>query len=84
MSKQNKQEKQTIWEKSDTNLLESFCADYRSFISRNKTERECVADMTAVLKEQGAKSLADLLRLRIHERRHQRAERDRVPRLLQH
>ena len=61
MSKQNKQEKQTIWEKSDTNLLESFCADYRSFISRNKTERECVADMTAVLKEQGAKSLADLI-----------------------
>ena len=61
MSKQNKQEKQTIWEKSDANLLESFCADYRSFISRNKTERECVADMTAVLKEQGAKSLADLI-----------------------
>ncbi|MBQ9062901.1 MAG: aminopeptidase [Eubacterium sp.] len=61
MSKQNEAAKElTIWEKSDPQILEAFCADYRTFISENKTERECVAGMTKVLKEQGAKDLNDL------------------------
>ncbi|MBR0397404.1 MAG: aminopeptidase [Eubacterium sp.] len=61
MSKQNEAPKKlTIWEKSDPQILEAFCSDYRTFISENKTERECVAGMTKVLKEQGAKDLNDL------------------------
>ena len=61
MSKQNEAPKKlTIWEKSDPQILEAFCSDYRTFISENKTERECVAGMTKILKEQGAKDLNDL------------------------
>ncbi|MDO4621833.1 MAG: aminopeptidase [Eubacteriales bacterium] len=53
--------KKTIWETADPSALEAFCADYRNFLSACKTERECVAAMTAELKEAGAKSLAEVI-----------------------
>ena len=38
--------------------LESLCASYRSFISNNKTERECVTASVALAEEAGYIDLA--------------------------
>ena len=47
--KEKAETKKTIWEKSDAQKLEQFCGEYRSFISLNKTERECVSFMEQTL-----------------------------------
>ena len=54
-----KEEKKTIWEKSDDKALEKFCGEYRVFLSEHKTERENVSGMTALLEAAGAKRLED-------------------------
>ena len=54
-------DKKTIWEKSDNKALETFCEEYRVFISEHKTERENVSGMTALLEQAGAKSLKDCI-----------------------
>ena len=56
-----KKEPKTIWEKSNARALESFASDYKAFLDKGKTERECVAWMTAALKKAGARDLADLV-----------------------
>lgn len=48
-----------IWNKSDPELLESFCSDYRRFITEHKTERECVAGMRSILGRSGGIDLKD-------------------------
>ena len=54
-------DKKTIWEKSDHKALETFCEEYRVFLSEHKTERENVSGMIALLEKAGAKSLADCI-----------------------
>ena len=41
--------------------LESFARDYSTFISENKTERECVASAIELAREAGYKNLSDLI-----------------------
>ena len=53
----DKTDKKTIWEKSDNTALESFCEEYRIFLSGHKTERENVTGMIELLESAGAKSL---------------------------
>ena len=53
----DKTDKKTIWEKSDNTALESFCEEYRIFLSGHKTERENVTGMIELLENAGAKRL---------------------------
>ena len=53
--------KKSIWEKSDARELEAFCAEYKDFLSENKTERENVTAMKQMLVEAGAKSLDEVI-----------------------
>ena len=50
----------SIWETTDLAALEAFCADYRTFLSDHKTERECVTGMRAALETAGARELSSL------------------------
>ncbi len=52
----------TLWLRDgfDLKQAESFCADYKDFLSKCKTERECVTEIIRSLKESGARSLYDL------------------------
>ncbi|MGI6116985.1 MAG: aminopeptidase [Bilifractor sp.] len=59
MSDKDPKKNTLIWEKDDPELLESFCTDYRHFISDHKTERECVAGMREILRRNGAVDLKD-------------------------
>ncbi|MBQ2627449.1 MAG: aminopeptidase [Eubacterium sp.] len=59
--KEKAETKKTIWEKSDAQKLEQFCGEYRSFISLNKTERECVSFMEQTLTACGAKDLNQII-----------------------
>ena len=43
------------------NDMERFASDYRSFISRNKTERECVADAIRLAEAAGYRNLEDCI-----------------------
>ena len=53
----------TLWTKKnfDEEKAQDFCADYMSFLSSCKTERECVSEILNVLKSNGAKSIEELL-----------------------
>ena len=53
----------TLWTKKnfDEEKAQGFCANYMSFLSSCKTERECVSEILNVLKSNGAKSIEDLL-----------------------
>ena len=50
-----------IWEKSEAKALDTFCEEYRAFLSACKTERENVSGMEAMLEEAGAKRLEDVI-----------------------
>ena len=54
--------RKTIWEKSDRKALQTFCEEYRVFLSEHKTERENVAGMISLLEAAGAKPLAEYIR----------------------
>ena len=42
------------------NGMNAFCEGYKKFLSSCKTERECVAEITGVLKKAGVKSIEEL------------------------
>ena len=55
-------ERPNAWDRYDEGQLaelEAFATDYRGFISRNKTERECVAEAIAAAREAGYVSLEE-------------------------
>ena len=51
----------TVWDHADPAELTAFCADYRSFISENKTERACVSSIRAMLDAAGGTKLDALI-----------------------
>ena len=59
----------TIWEKSDSKALETFCEEYRAFLSCHKTERENVKGMTEMLEKAGARRLDTFIGSRRKPRR---------------
>lgn len=52
------------WENCDRNLINSFCDDYISFISKYKTERECVKGFESILLENGFKDILNVSNLK--------------------
>lgn len=52
-------ERSKVWNNIDEQAMQSFCEDYRRFLSEHKTERENVAGMTELLKAAGARSLEE-------------------------
>ncbi len=57
-------ERQSAWKKytaEQLDELEALAERYRSFISENKTERECVASCVALAEANGYKNLDDLI-----------------------
>ena len=56
----NTEKSMTIWDKSDSSVLNTFCEDYRVFLSGHKTERENVSGMTELLRKAGAVSLSEV------------------------
>ena len=57
----NTEKSMTIWDKSDSSVLNTFCEDYRVFLSGHKTERENVSGMTELLRKAGAVSLSEVV-----------------------
>ena len=59
----------TVWEsytEEDKKKVYDFCEEYRTFLSKCKTERECVKE---ILKEAEAKGYRSLKEVRQNERR---------------
>lgn len=57
--------KTNLWEKyekeEDRKLIEDFCCEYKTFLSANKTERECVAFAKELALKNGFKPLEELI-----------------------
>ncbi len=55
--------KDTLWlkENYDEQAVFGFCEGYKAFLSKCKTERECVAEMTGILRKNGAKPLSEYI-----------------------
>lgn len=52
-----------LWNNSNHKEIFDFCEDYKSFISQNKTERECVISIREMAKKEGYKDLKDYINL---------------------
>lgn len=57
--------KTNLWEKyekeEDKKQLESFCDEYKTFLSENKTERECIRSTKELAEKNGFKPLKELI-----------------------
>ena len=60
--------KTNLWEKyekeEDRKIVEDFCCEYKTFLSQNKTERECVAFAKQLAEKNGFKALVYMHRYR--------------------
>ena len=56
-------EKKNLWSvrRKELHEVDKFAEEYKLFISRCKTERECVAEITEYAKAKGFKDLADII-----------------------
>lgn len=57
--------RENAWKKYDNKQrekIEAFCEDYKSFLTKCKTERECVAELAAQAEACGFRALEDVIR----------------------